>query len=502
MAAGDPNNSPMMQREQDDPTAPFQPPGPAIGTPLHRMHLWQIQAVRDLLFIAAIFGLVWLGYALRAVTIPLLVALLLAYLFEPLIDYLIRSPRWRMSRLHAVLFLLFTVVGGLAIVLALVIPLAVGQTARFVSNFNDGTLRAQVSQVKSILPDALDEELESLLHLFPQGRMADRASIGQSELSDAALNEEEDDEERQGAGSEELAGEPGDASDENATGDPAQAEEPADDLSPIDEARIREIITEELEAAAATQPDAGPDSSNLLALGRRGFDTVLDVLGTIATIGLLIFLIPFYFFFFAMSYPRVVRFFRQLLPEKNKSRALELIGKMDRVVSAFVRGRIVIAAIMGLMLAAGWILCGVPYAIVLGLVSGVFSLVPYLVGLTLPIAIALLFFEQLGLPPEHRDVWLGMFGVILWPTVVWMIVQFVETYILTPKIAGKAAGLDPVTVVVAVLAGGSLLGVYGMLLAIPLAACIKILITDVLAPRIDQWLKGERPDPLPLEGGD
>lgn len=456
------------------------------------MHLWQIQAVRDLLFIASIVGLVWLGYALRAVTIPLLVALLLAYLFEPVIDSLIRSPRWRMTRLHAVLFLLFTVIGGLAIVLALVIPLAVGQTAKFVSNFNDGTLRAQVARLDSILPEALDEEFESLLHLFPRGRANQRVP-GDEPLRGDIDNGE--------AGSVVVPG-AGEGKPAEPTGDLAGNDPSTDDLSPIDEARIREIIAEELDAATAVEAGAGGDSRDLLALGRQGFDTVLDVLGTIATIGLLVFLIPFYFFFFAMSYPRVVRFLRQLIPEKNKTRALELIGKMDRVVSAFVRGRIVIAAIMGLMLAAGWLLCGVPYAIVLGLVSGVFSLVPYLVGLTLPIAVALLFFEQLGLPPEHRDVWLGMFGVFLWPTIVWLVVQFLETYILTPKIAGKAAGLDPVTVVVAVLAGGSLMGVYGMLLAIPLAACIKILITDVLAPRVNEWLKGERPDPLPLERGE
>lgn len=55
--------------------------------------------------------------------------------------------------------------------------------------------------------------------------------------------------------------------------------------------------------------------------------------------------------------------------------------------------------------------------------------------------------------------------------------------------------------IVAVLAGGSLLGVYGMLLAIPLAACGKIMLTDVVMPAVNAWLKGERPDPLPIDPG-
>jgi predicted PurR-regulated permease PerM len=98
----------------------------------------------------------------------------------------------------------------------------------------------------------------------------------------------------------------------------------------------------------------------------------------------------------------------------------------------------------------------------------------------------------------------GMWWVraIVLPVAWFGVVQFIETYILTPKIAGKATNLDPVTIVVAVLAGGALLGVYGMLLAIPIAACGKILLLEVLFPKVDAWLKGERPDPLPIERGD
>jgi predicted PurR-regulated permease PerM len=84
------------------------------------------------------------------------------------------------------------------------------------------------------------------------------------------------------------------------------------------------------------------------------------------------------------------------------------------------------------------------------------------------------------------------------PSLVFAIVQIIETYILTPVIAGKATNLDPVTILVAVLAGGSVGGVYGMLLAIPAAACAKILITDVVLPRVKAWTRGKASDPLPM----
>ena len=101
-----------------------------------------------------------------------------------------------------------------------------------------------------------------------------------------------------------------------------------------------------------------------------------------------------------------------------------------------------------------------------------------------------------GNPANSAQWWVW---VMVWPTVVFAVVQLIEGYVLTPMIAGKATGLDPVTILVAVLAGGSVLGIYGMILAIPLAACGKILFTEVLLPKIHAWTRGEIADPLPID---
>ncbi len=89
--------------------------------------------------------------------------------------------------------------------------------------------------------------------------------------------------------------------------------------------------------------------------------------------------------------------------------------------------------------------------------------------------------------------------IIVGPGLVYGIVQTIEGYALVPLIAGKATNLDPVTILVAVLAGGSIMGIYGMLLAIPIVACLKILCTDVLLPKVRAWTSGEAADPLPLD---
>jgi len=109
----------------------------------------------------------------------------------------------------------------------------------------------------------------------------------------------------------------------------------------------------------------------------------------------------------------------------------------------------------------------------------------------------LLIADQFGLPADER---MAVWGMLLWPTLIFGVVQTIEGYLLTPMIAGKATNLDPVTIVVAILAGGSVAGVYGMLLAIPIAACGKIALKRVVMPRLIEFARGRVSDPLPIDG--
>ena len=94
------------------------------------------------------------------------------------------------------------------------------------------------------------------------------------------------------------------------------------------------------------------------------------------------------------------------------------------------------------------------------------------------------------------------FWILIGPTLVYGIVQFLEGYVLIPLIAGKATDLDPVSIFVAVLAGAAIAGVYGMLLSIPVAACLKIYLREVVMPHLRDWSSGRADDPLPLRPGE
>lgn len=421
-------------------------------TSFDRKHLWEIQAIRDVLLIAGGLSLLWLGYALSSITIPLLMALLLAYLVEPLVEGLGQRGVSR-SRAAAWFVGLFGVlVVGL---LALVLPLIVGQTLRLVDDVESGDMQRRVLRVESILPEQAAAPLQRLAMLLPGEATLD----AQSDL---------------------VATE----------GEVQSTDADADSL----EMQIQRIVQQEL---ASQSDDAVLQQEGLRAAG-AALTSAWSVLVAIVDAGFLLFLIPFYFYFLVLWYPEVVRFGAQLVPRDNREAIFSLLQEMDDVVSGFVRGRLLVSFIMGLMFSVGWWLVDVPYAFVLGMTTGALSTVPFVGGLGAPIAIGLAVLARLELPEVERAAW---WMPVALPAAVFALVSAIEGWVLLPLIAGRATRLDPVTIVVAVLAGGALLGVYGMLLAIPLAACLKILVIRVVLPRLRAWTRGDVADPLPIDDG-
>lgn len=420
---------------------------PASRAPadIRTLHLWHLQPVRDVLVIAAIAGTVYAGYAIRTVTIPLLVALLLAYLFEPVVVRLTRSGRMGRPTAVAVIFSALTLVVGAT--LGVVVPLAIGQTLSFGESLRSGKYDAAIDRAVAYVPEDYREEVR--------------------EWKDRIIH-------------------PRSANDAKDTAADAEARVGA----PVDQGSVR------AGASAASLAPAWTFDSGILSLLGVGSQRVYALTLTILQIGLVAFLIPFYFYYFSVHWPSIVGFLHDLVPARERGRVFEIAAEMDRAVAGFVRGRIVICVAMGVMFAIGWQICGVPYGIALGLLIGVFSIVPYLGGVGVPIAIGLLMADQFSLDEAER---MSVWGMLLWPTAVFVIVQSIEGYVLTPIIAGKATNLDPVTIVVAILAGGTVAGVYGMLLAIPLAACGKIAATRLLLPRVRAWAQGAASDPLPLD---
>jgi predicted PurR-regulated permease PerM len=503
-----------------------------------RLHLWQVQIVRDLLLVGLVILIVWVGHALRAVTVPLLMALLLAYLFEPVVSRISRSPRF--SREGAVVLILSTLISVFVLAGGLLTPLVVSQTAQLITFAGSDRVEKAFDDLVAAAPSTPSELMDHVQSFFAgDGESADAGSDPAAEdAADADAAAAAGDAPGAAADSGPPPASEPEAAPEAEPADPSPATEEAESMlaaldTLLQERGLEGLTTQErtdlagvmgvapaegdsvLEAfrrllderdamavaasaegalAAAPRGDASP--FNYVGILQSTMRRFTGFLGAVLQIGLVAFLIPFYFYFFSVSWPRIIEFGRSLVPDRHRDRSLDLIRRMDTVVAGFVRGRIVISVIMGVLFAVGWWICGVPYAIPVGLIVGIFSAVPYLGGVGIPIAIGLLLFEQLTQPGGRTMAW---WAIVAGPLGVFAIVQLIEGYVLTPMIAGKATNLDPVSILVAVLAGGSVLGVYGMLLAIPAAACAKILLIEIVLPKIDAWKRGERADPLPLD---
>lgn len=246
-------------------------------------------------------------------------------------------------------------------------------------------------------------------------------------------------------------------------------------LSPADEARLR--------------AEVGAQLGNILS-GAGGMLEQALVRGlALANLLSLIFITPIVAFYLLRDWDRMVAHLSGLLPRRHAEEIKAQLAAMDRKLAGVVRGQATVSAILGVYYAAGLSLAGLQFGLVVGLGAGVVSFIPYvgsISGFVVSVGLAVLQFDS-------------------WPPVaivagIFLVGQAVEGNFLTPKLVGGQVGLHPVWVIFALLAGGSLLGLLGLLLALPAAAVISV----VVAFGIGQYQKSLLfLDPsAPVTGGD
>jgi predicted PurR-regulated permease PerM len=228
-------------------------------------------------------------------------------------------------------------------------------------------------------------------------------------------------------------------------------------------------------------PKAPGDLLRSLNLEKESLLPFLEsVIGTSLTVFIWLIFIPFSFFVFSRRFDSLIQRVRSLIPDKNKEKVFFIIGRMDEAVGSFFRGRLIISLIIALLFSGGWLLVDVPYWFFLGTVTGLLSMVPYLSSLGW---IAAILVKYLDMTTGSNASGFDLLAVIIWPTVVFQGVNILEEYVLTPWIQSKSTSLNPLTILVVVIIGGIIGGILGLLFAIPIAACIKIFIEEVLLPK-------------------
>jgi predicted PurR-regulated permease PerM len=200
------------------------------------------------------------------------------------------------------------------------------------------------------------------------------------------------------------------------------------------------------------------------------FSWTTEVLGGIISGGVAFFnfiallvITPVVAFYLLRDWDRMVAKADDSLPRRHQATIRRLAGEVDETLAGFLRGQGTVCLSLAVFYAIGLTLAGLDFGLLVGLIAGFLSFIPYvgsLVGLML----------SLGLALAQFDSWISVAIV----AAVFFVGQALEGNVLTPKLVGERVGLHPVWVMFALLAGGALFGFVGVLLAVPVAAVVGV----------------------------
>lgn len=171
-------------------------------------------------------------------------------------------------------------------------------------------------------------------------------------------------------------------------------------------------------------------------------------------------------------------FLKNLIPEQHKATFLRIGKRMDTTIGQFLRGRLLVIAAMIFMFSLAFWMVGIPYWFLLGVFTGILSFIPYFAFVGCVLAVLLTWADAI----TGNSTMSGS-AILLWPILAYSIVQLIEGWILTPWIQSQSLQMNAVTVIIILMIGGAIGGVWGLLLALPGFDCLRILWGELFVPR-------------------
>ncbi len=395
------------------------------------------RVVRMVLSAAALIGIFLLLRYLSDVLIPFAIAVVLAYLLNPLVNLFQRLTRRR--GLAVVLTLAGLVIVGSALVV-LIVPLMVGQVNRFRADIHK--LIDDSTDTTSTTPHEVTATPHEPASLPPSATVEKKepSTIGWQELTEG------------------------------------WAEYRRDAAEQTSRERFRELrikLTGTYIGSALEETihyfKSGEARQMVFSVARElaagGLTVVLFaanlVLGMIGLILVLVYLI-----FLLVDYPEYARAWPGFLPPQYRAATVDFFAQFDAAMRQYFRGQSVVALLTGTMYATGFTLIGLPMAVPFGLFIGLLNMVPYLAAVSLVPGLLLAVLRAI-----EGDASIAMsIGLLL---SVYAVIQVLQDTVITPRVMGHATGLRPIAILLGVFIWGKLLGFLGLILAIPLT-CLGI----------------------------
>lgn len=337
------------------------------------------RAIFDFVMFAVVALIIYLIRGnIAQVIAPFVYALVLAYLFDPLIKLLEKK---KLRRIFGIILLFLGIIGVLAIVLALFVPRLVRDAA--------GLAEDIPNMIKFVVKTA-EEIRDGRLTIIPE------PVLGWIDIDKEMAN-------------------------------------------------LADMVKHAL----------GDFSSWLLASSSKLLDLVMT---------------PIITFYYLKDKDRLVKNLLQPFKGSARTDLISFAGEVDKVLGSFIRGQLLVAAFVGVLTGIGCAIIGVPHALTIGLVAGFTNIIPYFgpwIGGILPVVLALM----------DRPI------SALWVIILIVVVQQVESSFMSPQIMSHSVGMHPLLVMFSVLLFGSIMGIPGMILGVPIMATIKILWTYVVKYR-------------------
>lgn len=186
-----------------------------------------------------------------------------------------------------------------------------------------------------------------------------------------------------------------------------------------------------------------------------------------------------YIVFILLDYDKILVGFQRMIPQKYRPTVVSIVNDIEVSMNRYFRGQAVVAGLVGILFCIGFLIVGLPMAIVLGLFIGLLNMVPYLqlVGFIPTILLCLVSASETG-----TNFWL-LFGACI---LVFIVVQLIEDIFIVPRVMGKVTGLNPAIILLSLSIWGTLLGFVGMIIALPL--------TTLFLSYYERYVIGDEPE--------
>ncbi|WP_392392008.1 AI-2E family transporter [Paenibacillus senegalensis] len=208
----------------------------------------------------------------------------------------------------------------------------------------------------------------------------------------------------------------------------------------------------------------------------KATDYVVNFVSAITRFVIVIVTVPVILYYMLKEGEKMIPAILKMIPKRFRADGQEVIEEMDEMLSSFIVGRVLICFLLGAMVFIGFLIIGLPYALLLSILTAVLNMIPYIGPILAAIPCVLIGFIESP-------------SMAVWTLVIIIVAQQIENNLLTPVIYGKQMDIHPVTTIVLLLIAGDIAGILGMLLIVPVYMMGKIIFLKVYDLFIKEWME-------------